>query len=84
MEPWAMVGITTLNPLRLSSAMFLVSRWLSLAVRSKQKDCCYLVYEIQILLYFLSQSGFTVWLLKKYQRMITCCLCLSRGGSARI
>ncbi|CAK8535792.1 unnamed protein product [Lathyrus sativus] len=71
-----MVDITTLNLQRLSSVTCLVSKWSSLVVQRKRKGYCYLAYVIRILLYFLNQSGFIVWLLKKYRKMIICCHCL--------
>jgi hypothetical protein len=42
-------------------------------VHVKLRDYCWLAFEIQIQLYFLSQSGCIVWLLKKYLRRIICC-----------
>lgn len=53
-----MVDITIHNPLKLSSAMSLVSRLLSHGVHEKQRDCCCHVSVIQIPLFSSNQRYF--------------------------
>ncbi|CAN7062570.1 unnamed protein product [Brassica rapa subsp. trilocularis] len=54
------VDITIHSPLRLSFAMSLVLRLLSLGVQEKQRDCCCPLSVIQVLLSSSNQSGYIV------------------------
>lgn len=61
-----MVDITIHNPLRLSSAMSLALRLLSLGVHEKQRDCCYPLSVIQILLSSSNQRYTCLFLLHQF------------------